>query len=105
MAAATATATLPAALGRTTYITGFQMTAGGSTSVSSVTCTVSNVAGGALSYTFSTAATVDSPSPTLLVNFIPPFPASAPNTAIVASCPALGAGNVHASMSAQGFQR
>jgi hypothetical protein len=105
VAAATATATLPATPGKITYITGFQMTAGGSTAVSSVTCTVTNVVTGTLSYTFSTAATADSPSPALIVNFNPPLPANAPNTTIVASCPALGAGNAHAAMTAQGFQR
>jgi hypothetical protein len=105
VAAATATATLPATPGKITYITGFQMTAGGSTAVSSVTCTVTNVVTGTLSYTFSSAATVDSPSPALIVNFNPPLPANAPNTTIVASCPALGAGNAHAAMTAQGFQR
>jgi hypothetical protein len=52
--AATAAATLPAAVGKVTFITSFQMTAGGSTAVSSVTCTVSPVAvsGATLSYTF-----------------------------------------------------
>lgn len=107
VAAATATATLPGAAGKVTYITGFQMTAGGSTAVSSVTCTVSPVgsSGATLSYTFSTSATADSPSNPLAVAFVPPMPANALNTAIVATCPALGAGNAHASMSAQGFQR
>jgi hypothetical protein len=107
VAAATATATLPAAQGKVTYITGFQMTAGGSTAVSSVTCTLSPVgaAGATLSYTFSTSATADSPSNPLVVAFNPPLPANAPNTTIVATCPALGAGNAHAAMSAQGFQR
>ena len=87
VAAATAAASLPGTTGKLTYITGFQMTAGGSTAVSSVTCTVSPVgtAGATLSYTFSSAATVDSPSPSLVVNFNPPLPANA-------------------AMSAQGFQ-
>ena len=107
VAAATATATLPAAVGKLTYISGFQMTAGGSTAVSSVTCTVSPVgaAGATLSYTFSTSATADSPSNPLIVAFNPPLPTNAINTAITATCPALGAGNAHAAMSAQGFQR
>jgi len=77
VAAATATATLPGVAGKTTYITGFTMTAGGSTAVSSVSCTVSPVgSGGAtLSYTFSSSATVDAPSNPLAVTFTPPLPA------------------------------
>lgn len=107
VAAATAAATLPGVAGKTTFISGFQMTAGGSTAVSSVTCTVSPVGSGGstLSYTFSTSATVDSPSNPLVVTFNPPLPANAANTAIVATCPALGAGNAHAAMSAEGYQR
>jgi hypothetical protein len=48
---------------------------------------------------------VDAPSPPLIVNFIPPLSASAPNTSIVVSCPALGSGNAHTAVSAQGLQR
>jgi hypothetical protein len=104
VAAATA---LRSPAGKVTWIAQFQMTTGGSTAVSSVTRTVSPVgsSGATLSYTFSTSATVDAPSNPLTVTFNPPLPANAPNTAIVATCPALGAGNAHASMSAQGFQR
>jgi hypothetical protein len=40
----------------------------------------------------------------VIVTFDPPLPASADNTAIVVTLPALGAGNTNATANAWGFQ-
>lgn len=105
VAAATATATL-AAGGATvmTYISGFEVTAGGATAAATVNVTVTGVIGGTMTYSFSAATGVDAPSPPLVVEFNPPLQASALNTAIVVSMPTLGAGNAHAAINAHGFQ-
>lgn len=104
VAAATAACTLAASAGHTTYITGFQMTAGGSTAAALVTCTLTGTITGTKSYTFAFPAGVAVGATPLLVTFNPPLPASAANTTIVASCPSGGAGNTNATMTADGFQ-
>jgi hypothetical protein len=104
VAAATAACTLAASAGHTTYITGFQMTAGGSTAAALVTCTLTGTITGTKSYTFAFPAGVAVGATPLNVVFNPPLPASAANTTIVASCPSGGAGNTNATMTADGFQ-
>lgn len=105
VAAATATATLPAAVGKVTYLCKFTATAGGATAAATVNLTVTGVIGGTQTYNFSAATGVDAPSPPLVVPFVPCLSASAPNTAIVVSMPTLGAANAHAAINADGFQR
>ena len=104
VAAATATATLPASPGRTTYICGFTVTAGGSTAAATVNVTVTNTPGGTLTYNFSTSTGVDAPSPALVEDYVPCLPANAQNTTIVVSMPTLGAANAHAAINVQGYQ-
>lgn len=104
VAAATATATLAATPGRTTYICGFTVTAGGSTAAATVNVTVTNTPGGTLTYNYSTSTGVDAPSAPLPVVYSPCVPASAQNTAIVVSMPTLGAANAHAAINASGYQ-
>lgn len=104
VAAAVATATLPAAQARTTYICGFTVTSGGSTAAATVNVTVTNTIGGTLTYSYSTSTGVDAPSAPLPVSISPCLPASGVNTTIVVSMPSLGAGNAHASISATGYQ-
>jgi hypothetical protein len=93
--AATAAATLPAAVGKVTFITSFQMTAGGSTAVSSVTCTVSPVAvsGATLSYTFFHFGDPSIRRQTRRSSFQSAIASECSQSSIVASCPALGAGS------------
>jgi hypothetical protein len=104
VAAAVASATLAAAAGVTTYITGFEMTGAGATAASVVSLTVAGLLGGTCTYSVPVPAGAAVGITPLLVNFIRPLPASAVNTAIVVSCPSLGAGNTNAAVSAHGFR-
>ncbi len=97
-------ATLPGVAGKTTYITGFQVTASGATAGLDATVTVAGVISGTMNYTFTFPAGVLVAATPLIVNFARPVPASAVNTAIVVTLPAGGAGNTNASVSAQGLQ-
>lgn len=104
VAAATATCTLPAALGKTTYITGFDITASGATIGSVVTCTLTNTGSGTHSYTFAAAAGVLLSDTPLTKSFPTPLSATATNTAPVLSCPSLGTGNTNMTINADGFE-
>lgn len=99
-----AAATLGAASGKTTYITGFQITASGATGAAVVTVTVTGTLGGTMSYTFVAPAGATAQATPLVVTFPHPVPASATNTAVVVTLPALGSGNTNATVSAQGFR-
>ena len=104
VAAASAVATLAAAASKTTYITGFQITAGGATGAALVTATVVGTITGTLSYTFATPVGATLGATPLTVSFPVPVPASAVNTAIVVTLPSLGTGNLNATVVATGFQ-
>lgn len=103
VAASAAVATLPAVSAKTTYITGFELTASGSTAGLPVTVTVAGLLSGTLSYTFTFAAGVLVASTPLIVEFPQPLPASAVNTAIVVTLPSGGTGNTNATADAHGF--
>jgi hypothetical protein len=104
VAAASAVATLAAAAGKTTYISGFDVTGGGATAGSIITATVTGLLGGTQSYNIAVPTGVTLGITPLAVVFNPPFPASAVNTAIVVTVPSLGAGNTNAVANARGFQ-
>lgn len=104
VAAATATATLAAVAGKTTYITGFQINSAGSTAAAVVSPTVTGVITGTMTYTYVSVAGVTLGNQPLSIVFNPPLPASAPNTAIAVALPSLGSGNTNATVNAQGFQ-
>lgn len=97
------TATLPAVAAKTNYITGFEITAAGATAGAAVQALVSGVVGGPLAYSFVAPAGVAVGALPLAVEFIPPLPGAAVNTAITVSLPALGAGNTNASVVAHGY--
>jgi hypothetical protein len=101
---ANAVATLAAVSGKTTYITGFALTASGATAASVVTATVAGVITGTMNFTFVAPAGVTAQATPLVVNFPQPVPASATNTTIVVTLPALGSGNTNATAAAWGFQ-
>jgi len=105
VAAAAATATLAAAVGKVTYICGFQATSGGATAAAVVTLTLTNITGGTMSFTYGGNTGAGVPTAPLIVPFAPCIPANAPNTTIPVSMPSLGAGNTNATVSAWGFQR
>lgn len=104
VANATATATLAAAAGQFTYLSGFVITGAGATGASVVTATVAGVTGGPLSYDIAVPAGAAVGITPLMVTFTTPVRSSAVNTAIVVSAPPFGAGNLHAAVSATGFQ-
>lgn len=104
VANATAAATLAAALNRTNYVSGFELTAGGATAGALVVATLTGILGGTLTYIFATPTGVAVGAAPLLVYFDPPLPASGPNVAIAISLPALGAGNTNAAAVIHGFQ-
>jgi hypothetical protein len=103
VANATASATIPAVAARTCYISGFEVTGAGATVGGVVSLTITGLLGGTATYsvTAPTGATVGLTP--LVIEFNPPLPASAANTAIVVSLPALGAGNTNAAVVAHGF--
>jgi hypothetical protein len=104
VANANAVATLPAAVGKTTWITGFTLRAAGATSASVVTATITGLLGGTKSYTFTFPAGATTAADSINVQFSQPMPGSAANTAIVVTLPAGGAGNTNATATAEGFQ-
>lgn len=104
VAAGVATATLPAAAGKTTYICGFTITSAGSTAAAVVSPTVTNTITGTLTFTYVSVAGATLANQSLIVPFNPCVPANAANTTIPVSLPSLGAGNTNTTVNAWGFQ-
>lgn len=104
VAAGVATATLAIAVGKTTYITGFEITSSGATVGLVVNPTVVGTITGTLTYTYAAVAGALLVNTPLIVAFPVAIPASAVNTAIVVSLPSLGIGNTNASVVAHGYQ-
>lgn len=102
VAAATATATLPAVAGRTNYISQVNFYFGGATGASIVLMTIVGLTGGTQTFPIAVPAGVTLGG-FVSIPFYPPLPASGSNVAIVASCPTLGAGNTNAVMNVSGF--
>lgn len=105
VANASAVATLAAVAGKTTYISGLTITAGGATAGALVSATVAGLSGGTATYTIGAPTGVTVAATPMVLQFNPPLPASAVNTAIVVTLPALGAGNTNAAVSAWGYQQ
>jgi hypothetical protein len=103
VANAVATATIPAIAGKTAYITGFDITGSGATAGAVVNPTITGLLGGITTYSLTVSAGVATADTALQRDFTPGFPASAVNTAIVVSCPALGAGNTNNTVNVYGF--
>lgn len=99
-----AVATLAAAAGLTNWLAGFEVTFGGATGASLVTVTVGGVKGGSPQYTIAVPAGATLSGTPLIVEFSPPLQASAVNTAITVTVPALGAGNTACTVVAHGYQ-
>lgn len=101
----TAAAALAAVVGKTNYMTGFMINGSGATAALTVVVTVTGLAVGSLNFIYCAAAGVAVMNTPLIINFDKPLPASAPNTAITVSCPALGTGAAHNVATIIGFQR
>lgn len=104
VAAATGTATLPAAAGKTTWIFGFDVYGSGATAASVISCTVTNLISATATYTLVVPAGVTTTITPLSIRFPEPIQANAVNTTIPVSCPSFGAGNTNATVNAYGFQ-
>lgn len=97
------TASLSALAGQRNYITNYQIIAGGATAAGQVTATIAGLISGTRSVEVNVQAGVNNPPQIVEETFDPPLPASALNTAISLNLPALGAGNVVASVAITGF--
>lgn len=104
VANASAVATLAGAAGATTYLSGFYISGAGATAASVVSATVTGLAGGTMTLTVVVPAGATTAIAPVFLDFNPPLPASAVNTSIVLTLPALGAGNTNASVTAWGFR-
>lgn len=105
VANAAAVATLTGTATTTVYISGFEITGSGATAGLPVLVTVAGLLGGTRTYVYTFEAGVLVGNKPLTVQFAPPLPASAINTAIVVTCPASGAGGTNNSAVAHGFYR
>jgi hypothetical protein len=103
VANASAVATLTPSTTTTAFITGFEVTGSGATAGLPVTVTVAGLLGGTKSYTYAFAVGALLPNQPLVVQFAPPLPASAVNTAIVVTCPASGAGGTNNTVVSHGY--
>jgi hypothetical protein len=97
--------TLAGAAGKTTYLTGFEVTGAGATGASVITITVTGTISGTLNYSLAIPAGASAGVTPLIVEFAEPIAASGANTAIVLNVPSFGAGNTNASAVAHGFQQ
>jgi hypothetical protein len=99
-----AVATLAAAVNKLTYLAGFSVYATGATNATVVDVTVAD---GAWTLTFPINVPASSAAVQLMPiarTFNPPLVASAPNTAIVVTCPTLGTGNTNCCVNVEGYQ-
>lgn len=94
-------ATLPAAVGKTTYICGFSIRSNATAGVTGFG-TVAGILGGTLSYNHFTQVNTSGMG-AVDINYTVPLPANNTNTTIVVTCPAPGAGGT-CSVCAWGFQ-
>ena len=103
VAAAVAVASLAGAVGKTTYITGFEVTSSGATVGFVTNITVVGTTNGTMTYVYAAVAGALLLNTPFIVNFSVPIPASATNTAIVVTLPSLGIGNTNACVVAHGY--
>jgi hypothetical protein len=106
VAAGVITATLPAPTANgaspqgTWYLTGLEITGQGATSGSGIVCTITGLESMTLTYDFAVliGATLNN---SLILNW-PGGLAGNPGTAVVASCPSFGGGNLHSAITIHG---
>lgn len=98
-----AVATIPAVAGKTAYISGFDIEGAGATAALIVNPTLAGIISGTKTFVYGAVAGAALMNQPLSVRFCPPIPASAVNTAITLTCPALGAGALFNAANAYGF--
>jgi hypothetical protein len=101
---ATATASITSDTSHFAYLAGFHITGSGATAGLPVTVTVTGAKSGTLHYVYSAAAGVLVENTPLIIAYDPPLKATAVNTSITVSCPALGSGNTANSVVVYGFR-
>lgn len=101
---AVATATMAAVAGKTNYVTGFSVTGTGATVALGVLATLTGVINGPLSYAYAAVGGAALSNAPLIVSFPTPIPASAVNTPVSLSLPALGLGNTIAVATLHGYR-
>jgi len=97
------TLTAPAVAGKTNYISSLQIMSGGSTAGAIQLCPLAGVQGGTINYVCEAPTGGLLFGKPIIVNFNPPLPASAVNTAITLTMPASGAGTNVQSVAMQGY--
>lgn len=103
VANANAVAALPAVAGKTNYVTGFDISNGGATALLDVLATLAGLVGGVTLTYVATALTAAGGASSRQVQFTPPLPANAINTAITLTVPALGVGNAQSVANIYGY--
>jgi hypothetical protein len=103
VANASAAVTIPAVQGYLNRLCVVQITSAGATAASVVSPTITGLKGGTMTMTLAVSAGATITNQPLLLQFVPCAPASAVNTAIVVTVPALGAGNTNSTVSAEGY--
>ena len=103
-AAASVVATLPAAASKTTYLTSLAVTGSGATAETISGVGVAGVSGGTMTFVVGVPAGATKAIAPLIINFNPPIPASAVNTAITVTASTFGGGNLAVYVVATGFQ-
>lgn len=105
VAAGVAAATLPNVPGKVTFITGFTVRGAGATAASVVQVTVAGLTGNVtMTFPLAVVAGATLQNQPMDIRFDKPIPAKDGSTAIVVSCPSLGAGNTANAVNAWGYQ-
>ncbi|CAL8981864.1 hypothetical protein RHODGE_RHODGE_03985 [Rhodoplanes serenus] len=104
VANAAATATMSAVVDRTHYLCGFIIMSTGATAATVVNATISGLLGGTITLPYAVKADPAAQNETVALDLAPCMPASAPNTAITLTLPALGAGNTNAAVAIYGYR-
>lgn len=103
VANASAAATLTGVAAKTMYLSGIMITGGGATAAALVNATITGLLGGTATLTVGAVAGATLANTPILIDFSPALPASAVNTSIVLTVPALGAGNTNSAVTAYGY--
>lgn len=99
-----AAATMPATASVTNYLTGVEVTGLGATAAGNANLVISGLSGGSRTFMIDVPAGITVGIVPLILRFDPPIPASAANTAIVATLSAFGAGNTTALVNVHGYR-
>jgi len=104
VANAQAQATFAADAKQLWYLTGLEITYSGATAAGVVVATITGLLGGTIDYVVPVPVGVSVGAVPISVQFGHPLAGAAPNTAIVATVPALGSGNTNCVLNIHGFK-